>query len=110
MTLRVASGENLPDVATVDRVRIGTKIIDPMLSSKELIMDTVPLGGGYTVIHLTYLPAGSSEWRIACMSGITNFATAAHQPNYLRSNDTRAVTCLHCKKMPVFDKVKATER
>jgi hypothetical protein len=68
--------------------------------------------GGVTVIHLTY-DQGSGEqydWRIACMPEITDFRTAAHHPNYLRSNDTRAVTCQECKKTKVFERVRSTER
>lgn len=72
---------------------------------------TNTLGGGPTVIHLTYRPNGLDEqWRIACMPEVSDFATAAHQPNYQRSNDTRAVTCARCKATDVFKKVRATER
>lgn len=71
----------------------------------------VTLGGGPTVIHLTYKKNDSDEqWHIACMPNVTNFATSAHQPNYLRSNDTRAVTCEHCKKTTVFAEVRSKER
>ena len=71
----------------------------------------VTLGGDYT-IHLTYRPVGmdeGAEWLIACMPEVTNFRTTSHQPNYLRSNDTRAVTCQACKKTKVFEQVRAKE-
>lgn len=63
--------------------------------------------GGNTVIHLTYLPNGLDEgpghgYRIACMEGVTDFRTQAHHPNYLRSDDPRAVTCQACKGTAVF--------
>ncbi len=70
----------------------------------------VSLGGpGPVVIHLTYLLDGTDQWRIACMPSVANFATSAHHPNYIRSNDTRAVTCPACKKTKVFEEVKAKE-
>ena len=72
--------------------------------------DIVTLGGNYA-IHLTYLPAGMDEvWMIACMPSVTDFRTSSHQPNYLRSNDTRAVTCRECMKTPVFKEVQKRER
>ncbi len=73
-------------------------------------MSTTSLGG-VPVIHLTYRhTAGLGEqWRIACMPEVTDFATSAHQPNYLRSNDTRAVTCAECAKTDVFARVRSTE-
>lgn len=69
------------------------------------------LGGDYS-IHLTYLPNGRDEgnWRIACMEHVTDFATCAHQPNYLRSNDTRAVTCPRCKATAIYKEVQKRER
>ena len=73
----------------------------------------VTLGGGPTIIHLTYRPQGrdeGAEWLIACMPEVTDFRTSAHQPNYLRSNDTRAVTCERCKVTPVFKQVQSKER
>lgn len=69
--------------------------------------------GGTTVIHLTYRPNGldeGTEWLIACMPDVTDFATSAHHPNYMRSNDTRAVTCHMCRATSVFKQVKAKER
>lgn len=72
----------------------------------------VTAGGDYTV-HLTYKPNGLDEgtdWAIACMPGITNFRTQAHHPNYLRSNDTRAVTCPKCKNTNIYKEVQKTER
>lgn len=71
--------------------------------------------GGDMVIHLTYLPNGLDEgigdrWRIACMSHVTDFSTTAHHPNYLRSNDTRAVTCSACKATAIFREVRTKER
>lgn len=72
----------------------------------------VTLGGDYT-IHLTYRPEGLDEgatWLIACMPDVTNFRSSTHQPNYLRSNDTRAVTCQECKKTQVFKDVQKRER
>lgn len=69
--------------------------------------------GGDAVIHLTYRPNGMDEgdnWRIACMPHITDFSTTPHHPNYLRSNDTRAVTCHMCKASPVFKEVQKKER
>lgn len=76
---------------------------------QERPMATDSLGGGPTVVHLTYLPDGKTEWEIACMSGVTNFTTSAHHPNYMRSNDTRAVSCQACKRMPIFQVVKSRE-
>ena len=70
------------------------------------------LGGDYS-IHLTYLPNGLNEsdyWRIACMPHVTDFSTTAHHPNYLRSNDTRAVTCSACKATAIFREVRTKER
>ena len=69
------------------------------------------LGGDYT-IHLTYKPNGMVEgdiWLIACMPHVTDFRTSSFQPNYLRSNDTRAVTCQECKKTKIFDEVRKKE-
>lgn len=67
------------------------------------------LGGNY-VIHLSHKTGGlGAVEQIACMPGITNFATSAHQPNYLRSNDTRAVTCPQCKTTVVFKQVREGE-
>lgn len=69
------------------------------------------LGGDYT-IHLTYRPNGLDEgvdWRIACMPDVTDFRHQTHQPNYLRSNDTRAVTCDRCKKTRIFEEVRKKE-
>jgi hypothetical protein len=67
------------------------------------------LGGDYTV-HLTFLPRGLDEggvWLIACMPNITDFRTTSHHPNYLRSDDPRAVTCPACKNTTTFkEKVK----
>ena len=68
------------------------------------------LGGGQAVIHLTYLPEGSTVWRIACMPEVSDFTTSAAQPNYLRSNDTRAVTCQACKKTAIHKRVQEKER
>ena len=65
--------------------------------------------GGVAMIHLTYKP-DNSDWRIACMPNVTDFKTATFQPNYLRSNDTRAVTCPRCKATSVFKEVQAKER
>ncbi len=67
----------------------------------------VTLGGGASVVHLTYREG--EEWRIACMVHITDFSMQPHQPNYLRSNDTRAVNCPQCKMTNVFKKVRETE-
>lgn len=72
-------------------------------------MSTTPLGGT-TIIHLTHRENGAPDWRIACMPDVANFATQPHQPNYLRSNDTRAVTCPRCKATAVFQQVRAKER
>ena len=69
------------------------------------------LGGNY-VIHLLYKPNGldeGDEWTLACMPHVTNFRTQPHQPNYLRSNDTRAVTCPVCKKTTAFSEAKKKE-
>lgn len=69
------------------------------------------LGGDYT-IHLTYRPNGmdeGTEWLIACMPSVNDFRHQTHQPNYLRSNDTRAVTCGECKKTQVFKEVQKRE-
>lgn len=71
----------------------------------------VTLGGNY-VIHLTYKPTGmdeGAEWLIACMPDVTSFRTSSYQPNYLRSNDTRAVTCDQCKKTSIFKEVQKRE-
>lgn len=71
------------------------------------------LGGGPTIVHLTYnMDEGSDtpEWRIACMPHVTDFATAAHHHNYLRSNDTRATNCQACAATAVFKRIKARER
>lgn len=68
--------------------------------------------GGNHVIHLTYRPNGLDEgadWLIACMPQVTDFRTTSHQPNYLRSNDTRAVTCMYCKKTAVFAETQKRE-
>lgn len=77
---------------------------------------TTPLGGspittlgGDYAIHLTFLQEGVG-WRIACMPHVSDFKTAAHHPNYLRSDDTRAVTCPRCKKTDEFARVRATGR
>lgn len=69
------------------------------------------LGGTHT-IHLTYRPTGldeGAEWKIACMPEVTDFKTTAFHPNYLRSNDTRAVTCQACKATKIFSEVKKGE-
>lgn len=69
------------------------------------------LGGDYT-IHLTYRPNGLDEgdvWLIACNPTISNFRSNSYQPNYLRSNDTRAVTCAECRKTRVFEEVRKKE-
>ena len=53
------------------------------------------LGGNY-IIHLMYKPNGLDEggkYVLACMPHVTDFRTQRFQPNYLRSTDTRAVTC-----------------
>ncbi len=71
--------------------------------------DKIATLGGVTVIHLTYRPDSKADWRIACMPNVTEFATAAHHHNYLRSNDTRAVTCSACKGTDVFKRVRGTE-
>lgn len=70
------------------------------------------LGGNY-VIHLTYKPNGmdeGGEFVIACMPNTLDFKTSAHQPNFLRSNDTRAVTCPQCKKTAIFAEMQKRER
>lgn len=69
------------------------------------------LGGDYT-IHLTYRPNGLDEgqdWLIACMPHVTDFRSTTHQPNYLRSNDTRAVTCEACKRTAIYREVQKKE-
>lgn len=71
------------------------------------------LGGNY-VIHLAYKPNGLDEpsgWLIACMPQLRtlNFAHSTAQPNYLRSDDTRAVTCPECKKTKIFADKQKTE-
>ena len=69
------------------------------------------LGGNY-VIHLTYKPNGldeGSDWLIACMPQVVDMRFAPHQPNYLRSNDTRAVTCPECKKTRIFKEIRKRE-
>ena len=68
--------------------------------------------GGTSVIHLTYRPNGldGEQWLIACMPQVTDFKTSAHQPNYLRSNDTRAVNCKMCMVTSIFKQVQAKER
>ena len=70
------------------------------------------LGGNYA-IHLIYKPRGLDEddrYVIACMPHVTDFRTQRFQPNYLRSTDTRAVTCPQCKKTQIFVEVRKTER
>lgn len=72
------------------------------------------LGGNY-IIHLTYRPNGLDEgdkgelWVIACMPHVTDFRSNSFQPNYLRSNDTRAVNCAECKKTKAFKEVQKGE-
>lgn len=69
------------------------------------------LGGNY-VVHLTYKPNGLDEgapWVIACMPDVTNFKSSTHQPNYLRSDATRAVTCAECKKLSIFKEIQKKE-
>ena len=74
----------------------------------------ITLGGDYT-IHLTYKHNGLDEgamtdmWLIACMPHVTDFRTSSYQPIYLRSNDTRAVTCAECKKTNIFKEVQRKE-
>lgn len=71
--------------------------------------NTVTLGGDDS-IHLTYKPNGLDEiWRIACMPEITDFRTNSFQTNYVRSNDTRAVTCPRCKATAIFKEVQKRE-
>lgn len=67
--------------------------------------------GGVSIVHLAYKSNDSEpiDWRIACMPHVTNFATAAHHHNYLRSDATPAVTCAACKATAIFKKVKETE-
>lgn len=74
-------------------------------------MSQITTLGGTTVIHLTYKHgSGLGEcWRIACMSEVTDFRTSAHQPNYLRSDATPAVTCQQCKETEIFRAVRAKE-
>lgn len=70
------------------------------------------LGGNY-VIHLMYRPNGLDEgqpWALACMPHVTNFRTEPHQPNYLRTTDTRGVSCPACKKTTIFEQTKKKER
>lgn len=59
------------------------------------------LGGDYT-IHLAFKEEGSGQWRIACMPTVTNLATNAFFPNYLRSNEPAAVSCAECKKTEAY--------
>lgn len=59
------------------------------------------LGGDYT-IHLAFKEEGTGQWRIACMPTVTNFATNAYFPNYLRSDEPAAVTCAECKKTEAY--------
>lgn len=73
------------------------------------------LGGDYA-IHLMYKPNGLDEgestgkYTLACMPHVTDFRTQRFQPNYLRSPDTRAVTCPRCKETKIFKEVRKTER
>lgn len=72
----------------------------------------ITLGGNY-VIHLLYAPNGLDEPHkklLACMPHVTDFRTVAFHPNYLRSTDTRAVTCPECKKTKIFNEVRSRER
>ncbi len=64
------------------------------------------LGGDYT-IHLVYSPSGSkTDWCIACMPGVTDFRTQAYFPNYLRSEEPAAVTCLMCRSTEAYKQAK----
>lgn len=70
------------------------------------------LGGNY-VIHLLYKPNGLDEgdkMTLACMPHVTDFRTQAFHPNYLRSTETQAVTCLQCKKTKVFKELSKRAR
>ena len=58
-------------------------------------------GQPVTLIHLAY-PISATEWRIACMPGMTEFHQTPHHPNYQRTNDTRAITCPGCKATAVY--------
>ncbi len=42
------------------------------------------------------------QWRIVCMPNMTDFGETAYHPPYRRSDDTRAVTCMSCRKSQLF--------
>lgn len=66
------------------------------------------LGGGNPVTHFTYLmDPVEMVWRIACMPSVTDFRMSPHHPNYLRSDDVRAVTCHMCKSTDIFKRMLA---
>lgn len=66
---------------------------------------------GVILVHLTYLPdTPNASWCIACMPGVENFKASTQYPNYQRTGDTRAVTCLACKTTTIFKQAQDKER
>jgi hypothetical protein len=63
-------------------------------------------GSVVTLVHFLYAHAGGgstgTDWRIACMPGVTEFHQTPHHPNYQMTNDTRATTCPSCKRTAPF--------
>ena len=64
-----------------------------------------------TIIHFSYirtpepiLPenAGEQPWRIACMPKMVELHQTKYHPNYLRTNDPRAVTCPSCMNTDAY--------
>lgn len=64
-------------------------------------MNQVKLDGTETTL-IHYCHISSDKEQIACMPNMTEFHLTGYHPNYQRSNDTRAVTCLACKKSDIY--------
>jgi hypothetical protein len=61
-------------------------------------MDQITVTGEtVTLVHFTHQVG--AEWRIACMPGMVEFHQTKFHPNYMRTNDARAVTCPACKQL-----------
>lgn len=56
-----------------------------------------------TLIHFMYRPEPLIDrWRIACMPNMTEFHETKYHPNYQRTNEPRAVTCLACHRTEAY--------
>jgi hypothetical protein len=60
-----------------------------------------PLGQVVVLIHLS--TGMGTEERMACMPNMTEFHQTLYHPNYMRTNDVRAVTCPMCRRTDTFN-------